>query len=60
LSYFMLAEAAHGLGYDDAARLYYQRALDAARDGHGCGGLRGGCEGFDVAKLATAALSPGR
>jgi len=60
LSYFMLAEAARGLGYADAARLYYQRALDAARDGHACGGLRGGCEGFDVAKLATAALDTKR
>jgi predicted Zn-dependent protease len=60
LSYFMLAEAAHGLGYEDAARLYYQRALEAARDGHACGGLLSSCEGFDVAKLASAALAPTR
>jgi len=60
LAYFMLGEAAHGMGFEDAARAYYQRALEAARDGHACGGLRGGCEGFDVAKLATAALGPAR
>jgi len=51
LSYYMLGEAAHGLGFEDAARVYYQRALDAAREGHACGGLLSSCE---------AALGPGR
>jgi Zn-dependent protease with chaperone function len=59
LSYYMLGEAAHGLGFEDAARVYYQRALDAAREGHACGGLLSSCEGFDVAKLAGAALGAG-
>jgi len=60
LSYFMLGEAAHGLAFEDAARLYYQRALDAARDGHACGGLLNSCEGFDVGKGVSAALSTSR
>jgi len=60
LSYFMLGEAAHGLGFEDAARVYYQRALEAARDGHACGGLLSSCEGFEVAKLASTALGQAR
>jgi len=60
LSYFMLGEAARGLGFADAARVYYQRALAAARDGHTCGGLLSSCEGFDVGKRATAALGASR
>jgi len=60
LSYFMLGEAAKGLGFEDAARIYYQRALDAARDGYACGGLLSTCEGFEVKKLASAALGEKR
>ncbi|MEJ2174065.1 MAG: M48 family metallopeptidase [bacterium] len=60
LSYFMLGEAAHGLGFEDAARVYYERALEAARDGHACGGLMSSCEGFEVAKLASTALGQTR
>ena len=60
LSYFMLGEAAHGLAFESAARLYYQRALDAARDGHACGGLLSSCEGFDVGKGAATALGTSR
>jgi hypothetical protein len=60
LSYFMLGEAAHGLGFEDAARVYYQRALEAARDGHACGGLLSSCEGFDVTTRAAAALGDKR
>ncbi len=57
LSYFLLAEAANGLAFKDAARLYYQRALDTGKQ-YGCaGGLGNTCEGFDVPKLASAALS---
>jgi predicted Zn-dependent protease len=55
LAYFMLGEAARGLGLAEAAASYYQRALAAGKD-YGCasGGL--GCEGYDVQKLAAAAL----
>jgi len=52
LSYFMLAEAARGLGLREAAGTYYRRALDAGKE-YGCGG---DCEGFNVPKLASAAL----
>ncbi|TMH95787.1 MAG: M48 family metallopeptidase [Betaproteobacteria bacterium] len=52
LSYFMLAEAARGLGLREAASAYYKRALDAGKE-YGCGG---DCEGFEVHKLAQAAL----
>ncbi len=56
LSYYMLAEAAGGLGLKGAAATYYQRALDAGGR-HGCGADSGyGCEGFDVQKRAQAAL----
>jgi hypothetical protein len=49
----MLAEAAKGLGLNDAAKTYYKRAVDAGKD-YGCSGA---CDGFDVPKLAAAALS---
>jgi hypothetical protein len=52
LSYFMLGEAARGLGLKDAAAAYYRRALAAGGE-HGCGS---GCEGFEVQRLAAAAL----
>ena len=53
LSYFMLAEAAKGLGLKDAAAIYYRRALDAGKQ-HGCGDS---CEGFEVQKLSRIALA---
>jgi predicted Zn-dependent protease len=55
LSYFMLAEAARGLGLKDAAAVYYKRALDAGKE-HGCTSGAFDCEGFEVQKLASAAL----
>ena len=55
LSYFMLGEAARGLGLSEAAATYYQRALEAGKE-HGCGSGVFTCEGFDVQKLAAAAL----
>jgi predicted Zn-dependent protease len=49
LSYFLLAEAAAGMNLPDAARTYYQRALEAAKAGKTCsGGLADTCEGIDV------------
>lgn len=56
LSYFMLAESARGLGLKDVATTYYRRALDAGRD-NACGGGIFSCEGFEVQKLAHAALA---
>ena len=55
LSYFLLAEAAKGLGLKDAAATYYQRALQAGKD-YGCGAGGFDCEGFEVQKQAAAAL----
>ena len=55
LSYFMLAEAARGLGFDDAAAAYYRRAL-AAGKAYGCGD-GSGCEGFEVQARSAAALA---
>lgn len=55
LSYFMLAEAARGLGLKEAAATYYQRALDAGKE-HACGSGVFSCEGFEVQKQAAAAL----
>jgi Zn-dependent protease with chaperone function len=55
LSYFMLAEAARGLGFHEAATIYYRRARDAGKD-DGCGSGVFSCEGFEVQKAAAAAL----
>jgi predicted Zn-dependent protease len=55
LSYFMLGEAARGLGLPAAAATYYQRALAAGKE-HGCASAGQDCEGFDVPRLAAAAL----
>jgi predicted Zn-dependent protease len=52
LSYFMLAESARGMGLREASSTYYKRALEAGKK-FGCGQS---CEGFEVRKLATAAL----
>ncbi|MGQ0544212.1 MAG: M48 family metallopeptidase [Betaproteobacteria bacterium] len=53
LSYYLLAEAAKGLELKEASAAYYKRALDAGRE-HGCAAE--GCEGFEVQRLAKAAL----
>jgi predicted Zn-dependent protease len=55
LSYFMLAEAARGLGLGEAAGAYYRRAVEAGKD-YGCGAS---CEGFEVQKQASDALALG-
>ena len=56
LSYFMLAEAARGMGLKDAAASYYKRAVEAGAR-YGCGADAGfDCEGFEVQKRAQAAL----
>jgi predicted Zn-dependent protease len=56
LSYFMLGEAATGLGLKDAAKVYYGKAREAGKE-FACGGPLNSCEGFDVQKQASAALS---
>lgn len=56
LSYFLLGEAATGLGLHDAARTYYVRAVEAQKAGKTCGGDFNTCEGFDVPKLAAAGV----
>jgi Zn-dependent protease with chaperone function len=56
LAYFMLAEAAQGLGLKQAAKAYYQRAVEAGAR-YGCSAEGGfDCEGFEVQKRAHAAL----
>jgi len=55
LSYFMLAEAAKGLGMKEAAAAYYKRALEAGKE-NACGSGVFSCEGFDVQKSAATAL----
>jgi Tfp pilus assembly protein PilF len=56
LSYFLLAEAAQGLGLADAAAGYYRQALEAGKT-NACGRGVFGCEGFNVQTLAAAALA---
>jgi len=56
LSYFMLGEAAQGLGLKEAAATYYKRAIEAGAR-YGCSAEGGfDCEGFEVQKRAQAAL----
>ena len=55
LSYFMLAEAARGLGLPGAASTYYKRALDAGKH-YACDASGDDCAGFEVQKTAGAAL----
>jgi Zn-dependent protease with chaperone function len=55
LSYFMLAEAASGLGLKETAATYYRRAVEAGKDS-ACGSSIFSCEGFEVQKAAAAAL----
>jgi Zn-dependent protease with chaperone function len=54
LSYFLLGEAARGLGLPDAAKAYYAHARDAGRSGYGCAGGIDACAGFDVQRQAAA------
>ena len=56
LSYFLLAEAASGLGLKEAAQAYYARALAAEKEGKGCAGLPDTCEGLEVKRLSLQAL----
>jgi hypothetical protein len=56
LSYFLLAEAANGLGLAEAARTYYARAVEAEKAGNGCAGLPDTCEGLEVKRLSLQAL----
>jgi hypothetical protein len=53
-SYYYLARAAEGMGYQAAARIYYQRALDAPDK---CAGLYNNCDGIDVPHVATARVA---
>ena len=56
LSYFLLAEAASGLGLKEAAQAYYARAVAAEKEGKGCAGLPDTCEGLEVKRLSLEAL----
>lgn len=56
LSYFMLAEAASGLGLKEAAQAYYARALAAEKEGKGCAGMPDTCEGLEVKRLSLEAM----
>jgi Zn-dependent protease with chaperone function len=48
LSYYLLAEAAKGLGLQDAAAAYYKRAAEAQAGGKTCGGAFNTCDGFVI------------
>jgi Zn-dependent protease with chaperone function len=56
LSYFLLGEAALGLGFRDAAKIYYARALDARKADKTCDGIFNTCDGFDIVPRVEAAL----
>ncbi len=56
LSYFLLGEAAMGLGFRDVAKIYYTRALDARNADRSCEGAFNTCEEFDIPQRIAAAL----
>ena len=56
LSYFLLGEAAAGLGFRDVAKIYYARAREARKADKSCDGAFNTCEGFDIAQRVDAAL----
>lgn len=56
LSYFLLGEAATGLGFGDVAKTYYLRAREARKADKSCDGAFNTCEGFEIPKLVDAAL----
>jgi Zn-dependent protease with chaperone function len=54
LSYFLLGEAATGLGFQEVAKIYYARALEARKAGKTCEGVFNTCGDFAIAgRLAT-------
>ena len=58
LSYFLLGEAATGLGFQEVARIYYARALEARKAGKTCEGVFNTCGDFAIAeRLATVQSS---
>lgn len=58
LSYFLLGEAALGLGFRDTAKNYYARALEARKADKTCEGVFNTCEGFEIAQRIDAVSAP--
>jgi hypothetical protein len=56
LSYYLLGEAAMGLGFKDSAKLYFARARAAQQSDKSCEGAFNTCEGFEIAKAVAAVL----
>ncbi|MCW5575720.1 MAG: M48 family metallopeptidase [Burkholderiales bacterium] len=56
LSYFLLGEAATGLGFHEVAKTYYTRALAARKAGRTCEGMFNTCGDFAVAERIVAVL----
>jgi hypothetical protein len=56
LSYFLLGEAATGLGFREAAKTYYTRALEARKAGKTCEGAFNTCGEFAIAERLVAVL----
>ena len=57
LSYFLLGEAATGLGFRDVAKIYYARALAARTADKTCEGVFNTCEEFDIAQRIDTTLA---
>lgn len=58
ISYFMLGEAATGLGMGAIAKIYYDRALEARKAGRSCDGGFNTCDDFDIPSRINAVLTP--
>lgn len=55
-SYFYLGKAAEGLGFLNAAKIYYTKSIAATKSDMSCGGWPNTCEGFEFPKDAKKAL----
>lgn len=53
-NYYYLGSSAEGLGYPDAAYIYYKLSLATA---HKCNGLINNCESLDIPSLTNTALT---
>ena len=59
LSYFLLGEAATGLGFREIAKIYYSRALEARKAGKTCEGVFNTCGEFAISERIAATLGSG-
>lgn len=53
INYYYLGRSAEGLGFNNAAKVYYKNALSV---NYGCAGFFNNCDGFDVPSMTLKRL----